>query len=57
MATKTISIKPTARGYAYMLLRIAQDGGRIEDRKFATDEIVKVFEAAARVGVLDAEID
>lgn len=54
---RTISLKPTARGYAYMLLRIAQDGGTVEDRKYATDQIVAVFEAAAKAGILDCEVE
>lgn len=51
----TISLKPTAEGYARELLVIYANTTSQADRKWAQDEIVKVFTAAAHAGIFDAE--
>lgn len=54
---KTISIKPTAEGYARTLITIIERTESPADRQFAINEIVKVFHAAAKAGVLNADTE
>ena len=51
----TINLKPTAEGYARMLIQIIETTVNAADREWAKAEITKVFTAASHAGAFDAE--